>query len=120
MKMLYREIHDCLKPGGLFLNLEHVASRSQLREKAFDELFIDSLYSFHRDRGSQQSKEEIDRQYYNRADKTANILSLVETQCDWLRDIGFVEVDCFMKVFEIALFGGLREKNITLVQSLNN
>ncbi|OKH19828.1 methyltransferase type 12 [Hydrococcus rivularis NIES-593] len=110
-KELYQEIYQILKPGGVFLNLEHVASQSKLGEEGFDRLFVDALCSFHQKQGSQQSREEIARQYYNRSDKTANILTLVETQCQWLREIGFVDVDCFMKVFEIALFGGLRAKN---------
>jgi tRNA (cmo5U34)-methyltransferase len=32
----------------------------------------------------------------------------VEDQCRWLRDIGFAEVDCFWKYFELAVFGGVR------------
>jgi hypothetical protein len=26
----------------------------------------------------------------------------------WLRECGFVDVDCFWKYFELALFGGFR------------
>lgn len=110
-KEIYQEIYELLKPGGLFLNLEHVASQSQLGETAFNELFIDALYTFHQHQGAQKSREEIGQQYYHRTDKDANILTLVETQCQWLREIGFVDVDCFMKLFEIALFGGLRPRN---------
>ncbi|MGB3513111.1 MAG: class I SAM-dependent methyltransferase [Microcoleaceae cyanobacterium] len=105
---LYGEIYQLLKPGGLFLNLEHVASPTQLIESLFDELFVDSLYGFHQGQGTNKSRQEIDRQYYNRQDKVANILAPVETQCDWLREIGFIHVDCFMKLFEIALFGGVK------------
>jgi SAM-dependent methyltransferase len=107
-KEIYQEIYDLLKPGGIFFNLEHVASRTSLGEKAFDELFVDSLYAYHQRQGSTRSRSAIDAQYYNRADKTANILSLVELQCDWLREIGFLDVDCYMKLFEIALFGGIK------------
>ena len=35
-----------------------------------------------------------------------NILASVEEQCDWLRRIGYQDVDCFLKTFELALFGG--------------
>lgn len=105
---IYQEIYQLLKPGGLFLNLEHVASPTQLIESLFDELFVDSLYGFHQGQGSNKSRQEIDQQYYNRSDKVANILAPVETQCDWLREIGFIHVDCFMKLFEIALFGGVK------------
>jgi tRNA (cmo5U34)-methyltransferase len=105
---IYHEIYNLLNPGGIFLNLEHVASHSALGETAFDELFVDALYQYHHRQKSKLSRQEIARQYYNRHDKNANILSSVESQCTWLRDIGFVDVDCFMKIFEIALFGGVK------------
>jgi tRNA (cmo5U34)-methyltransferase len=105
---VYHEIYNLLNPGGIFLNLEHVASHSSLGEKAFDELFVDALYQYHTRQKNDLSRQEIARQYYNRHDKNANILSLVEIQCTWLRDIGFIDVDCFMKIFEIALFGGVK------------
>lgn len=107
-KEIYQEIYSLLKDGGLFLNLEHVASHSQLGEDAFNELFIDALYSYHKNKGSTESREAIAQQYYNRGDKNANILTLLETQCNWLREIGFINVDCYMKIFEIALFGGTK------------
>jgi ubiquinone/menaquinone biosynthesis C-methylase UbiE len=105
---IYGEIYQLLSSGGVFLNLEHVASGSPLGEKLFDQLFIDSLYSYHQNQGSQESRAEIDQKYYNRADKKANILTSVELQCSWLREIGFTDVDCFFKIFEIALFGGIK------------
>lgn len=107
-KEIYQDIYGLLKEGGIFLNLEHISSQSPLGEKAFDELFIDSLYHYHQQQGSQQTREEIDHQYYNRADKVANILAEVDLQCQWLREIGFQDVDCFLKIFEIALLGGVK------------
>ena len=105
---IYQEIYELLKPEGLFLNLEHVSSPSKLIEQLHGELFVDSLYAFNQSKGIKKSREEIDRLYYNRPDKAANILTPVETQCNWLREIGFIHVDCFLKVFEIALFGGIK------------
>lgn len=103
---LYGEIHRLLKPSGIFLNLEHVASRSDAGTELFDESFIDSLWEYHHASASGQSRATIAESYYGRPDKEENILALVETQCDWLRAIGFEDVDCFLKVFELALFGG--------------
>lgn len=107
-KELYQEIFDLLKPGGIFLNLEHIASATPWGEQLFDELFIDSLYAYHQQLGNNLSREEVDKKYYSRSDKTANLLAPVELQCDWLREIGYQNVDCFMKIFEIALFGGTK------------
>lgn len=103
---IYQEIYDLLSPGGLFLNLEHVASKSKLGEELFHELFIDSLFSFHQSQGTNQTRAEIAQKYYNRDDKTANILAPVEVQCAWLKEIGFVDLDCYFKILELALFGG--------------
>ncbi len=103
---LYREIFEALKPGGLFLNMEHVSSASPSAQQAFDELFVDSLCMHHRQQGGTKTRETIAEQWYYRPDKTGNILAPVETQCEWLRQIGFASVDCFFKLFELALFGG--------------
>jgi tRNA (cmo5U34)-methyltransferase len=103
---LYCEIFTLLKPGGLFLNLEHVAPVSEWAKPAFDELFIDSLWSHHQKRGGTMTRDAIAQQWYHRPDKTENILAPVEVQNEWLRQIGFVDVDCYFKVFQLALFGG--------------
>ena len=105
---LYQEIYHLLTPGGFFLNLEHVSSSTPWLEKVADEMFIDSLYQFHQENGSHKPREIIAQEFYNRPDKAANILAPVELQCDWLRQLGFIHVDCYLKVFELALFGGMR------------
>lgn len=105
---IYRSIYQLLKPGGIFLNLEHVSSPTEWVTQLQDELFIDSLYQFQQQQGNHQSREEIAQEYYYRPDKAANILSPLSTQCNWLRELGFSHVDCYFKLFEIAIFGGIR------------
>ena len=107
-KALYEEIYDTLAPGGIFLNLEHVSSPTRWIEAIFDDYFVDSLHAMHQRQESGKSREEVADQYYRRPDKKANILAPLEAQCDWLRTIGFEDVDCYFKAFELALFGGRR------------
>lgn len=103
---LYAEIYELLAPGGLFLNLEHVASATGEIQTVFDEFFIDHLHAHHRQSDPDKPRAEIAETYYARPDKVENILAMVEVQCNWLRRIGFNDVDCFFKIFELALFGG--------------
>ena len=103
---IYGDIFGLLKPGGVFLNIEHVLSPTELVKATADDYFIDSLYEYNRARGL--TREEVAGEFYNRVDKAANILTPVETQCGWLKSIGFTDVDCFFKVFELAVFGGRR------------
>jgi len=107
-KELYAELFELLKPGGIFINIEHVASRSKWGEMLFEEAFIDALVAYHKQIGSSQSRGQIANELYNRPDKDANILAPVEDQCAWLREIGFIHVDCYLKYFELALFAGVK------------
>lgn len=103
---LYAEVFELLSPGGIFLNMEHVASATNAGTKLFDDFFIDHLYDFHSSSNPGKTRQEIADTYFNRSDKRENILAPVDEQCQWLREIGFNDVDCFFKVFELALFGG--------------
>ena len=107
-KELYAELYDALKPGGIFINVEHVASRSKWGEMMFEEAFVDSLVAYHKQINSGQSRGQIAQDLYNRPDKDANILAPVEDQCRWLREMGFVHVDCYLKYFELAVFAGVK------------
>ena len=118
-KALYSEIFDLLKASGVFLNLEHVASVTAAGEKLFDDFFVDHLHEFHREADPEVKREAIVGEYYNRPDKKENILASVEDQCQWLRQIGFIDVDCFFKVFELALFGGRKTSNKTIQATAN-
>ena len=103
---IYSEIHALLRPGGLFINIEHVAPATPWARAIFDEMFVDSLYASNLRHGTGLTREEVAQEYYNRPDRIANILTPVDAQCEWLREIGYTEVGCYFQVFELAVFGG--------------
>jgi ubiquinone/menaquinone biosynthesis C-methylase UbiE len=106
-RQLYREIFELLSQNGLFLNCEHVASPARRLEAMFEEMMTDHLYLRRRERGDEVTLEQVRHDYLTRPDRAANILASVEEQCQWLRQIGFRDVDCFWKYFELAIFGGI-------------
>lgn len=85
---LYGEVFDRLAPGGVFLNLEHVASPTP-------ELHLGFLAALDTDVAD---------------DDPSNQLAPVEDQLAWLRAVGFAEVDCHWKWRELALLGGSRSE----------
>jgi cyclopropane fatty-acyl-phospholipid synthase-like methyltransferase len=107
-RALYGEIHGLLSPGGVFVNSEHVSSPTPRVEALFDDTMADNLHARRRERGEDVSLAEVRREYLERPDRGDNILASVEEQCQWLRDLGFRDVDCYWKLFELAIFGGVR------------
>lgn len=85
-RSLYGEIFNCLEPGGIFCNLEHVASPTP----RLHEQFLAAIGS---------SPE---------ADDPSNILLDVGAQLQWLCELGFIDVDCYWKWLELALLIGIK------------
>lgn len=81
---LYGEVFALLAPGGVFANLEHVASATDALHARFFETI-----------GFDAANED-----------PSNRLLDVETQLSWLRQFGFDDVDCLWKWRELALLAG--------------
>ena len=105
-RSVYEEIFSLLNPGGWFINIEHVAAESQISVDLFNNHIINARYAIEQKNGGTKTRDEIADIFMNRPDKDANILLSVNTQCAWLRDIGYEEVDCYFHIYELAVFGG--------------
>ena len=89
-RALYAESYEILSPGGIFCNLEHVApATSELHER-----FLRAL-------GITAADED-----------PSNKLVSVNTQIQWLKEIGFEGVDCHWRWLELALFGGVKKMTL--------
>lgn len=99
-RALYAEIFDLVAPGGLFINIEHVSSVSPVFTDIFERLIIEGMVATAE---ADLDLETATAAFHARQDAQTNILAPAEEQCDWLRAIGFVDVDVVMKVFELAV-----------------
>jgi tRNA (cmo5U34)-methyltransferase len=105
---LYGEIFALLKSEGVFLNIEHVASATRWTQSVVDDYMIDALFGQAIKAAPHRTRAEVAREYYAAAGESRTSLAPLEVQCDWLREIGFENVDTYLKVSEVAVFGGQR------------
>jgi SAM-dependent methyltransferase len=103
---IYEEIYSLLKPGGWFINIEHIAAASELATDLFNNHIIDARYAMEQHSGGAKTRQEISDIFMKRPDKDANILLSMDIQCNWLHEIGYEEVDCYFRIYELAVFGG--------------
>jgi SAM-dependent methyltransferase len=85
-RWLFAEVFERLEPGGVFANLEHVASPTERLHRRFYEAI-----------GYGPDWED-----------PSNRLLDIEAQLQWLRETGFEDVDCYWKWLEMALLIGLK------------
>jgi tRNA (cmo5U34)-methyltransferase len=83
-KALFREIYALLRPGGVFANLDLVASATTEQHERF--------------------RRAIGREEDDPADRLADLCA----QLAWLRDADFQEVDCGFKWMELTLIVAVR------------
>jgi ubiquinone/menaquinone biosynthesis C-methylase UbiE len=102
-RALYEGVYAALRAGGLFINIEHVASPTPRMEAFYEALYIDHIAHVTR-----KDRDSVAREFHGRPDKADNILAPLDLQLTWLREIGFAEVDCYFKWTELAVFGGIR------------
>lgn len=107
-RQLYGELRVLLAPGGIFINIEHVASATRWTQSVWDDTIIDAIFGTELKDSPGRPRAEVAREFYRRSIKTGNIPAPLEVQCDWLQEAGFENVECFHKVQELALFGGQR------------
>lgn len=105
-RQIYDEIFSLLKPEGWFINIEHVSSAAQLNIDLFENHYVAVRYAIEQRDGGARTFDQIAEEYKNRPDKAANILAPTELQCDWLREIGYEEADCYFRIYELAVFAG--------------
>ena len=85
-RSLTHEVYHLLIPGGVFANLEHVSSPTpRLHERFLERLGVPLV-------GEDPSNKLLD----------------VETQLRWMREAGFIDVDCHWKWLELALLAGMK------------
>jgi tRNA (cmo5U34)-methyltransferase len=96
---LFRAILDSLQPGGMFINADLVRGATERVERHYQDYWRKRLEA------GGISRRDLEGVYQRmQYDKT----SPLEAQLIWLRTSGFVDVDCYYKYNNFAVYAGRR------------
>jgi tRNA (cmo5U34)-methyltransferase len=98
-RALFARIHEVLRPGGVFVNAEHVAGPTPWLEQSYRRLWRQAC------RAAGASEEEIaDAEQRMAMDRSAD----AATQLEWMARAGLRDCDCFFKHLHFAVLAGWR------------
>jgi tRNA (cmo5U34)-methyltransferase len=96
---VFARIFAALRPGGVFINAEHIAGPTPALEARYRSLWLQQVRA--EDATEQQIADSLYRQQEDRR-------SSVEDQIRWMHDAGFTDADCWFKDYQFAVLAGTR------------
>jgi tRNA (cmo5U34)-methyltransferase len=98
-RALIARVHDALRPGGVFVNAEHVTAPSPWLANTYRSSWREAC------RAAGASEGEIAAALTRmRTDRCVGVV----TQLEWMRAAGFRDCDCFFKHLHFAVLAGWR------------
>ena len=97
---LFRRVFAALRPGGVFVNADQVAGPTEDLEREYVARWLRAV----RECGASEREVE-ESMYRQQEDRRAS----VEAQMGWMREAGFMGVDCWFKEGSFAVFVGVRD-----------
>lgn len=100
-RALLKPILEALKPGGLFVNADHIAGPTAELEETYQLRWLADVRAL--GATEQQISDSLYRQQEDRRTPVA-------TQLMWMREAGFADVDCWYKYSSFAVMCGMRPR----------
>ncbi len=98
-RALFGRVLDALRPGGTFVNADQIAGPTPELEREYPQRWLAAV------RAAGATEQQIaDSLFRQREDRCAP----VEDQLRWLREAGFVAVDCWFKEGSFAVMTAIR------------
>jgi len=96
-KSLYQRVFNALKFDGIFINEDLVKGETDKVEQKYQDMWMNWIKEAGLSKG--ELLKIIDRMRYDKP-------SSLNIQLQWLKEIGFQDVDCYYKYFNFAVYSG--------------
>ena len=101
-KLLYQRVYDGLTRRGVFINADLVRGETVNTERNYQAMWMDWIKKV--GLGDEELSGIIERMGHDRP-------SLLGDQLQWLKNIGFLDVDCYYKYYNFAVYSGRKGPN---------
>ena len=101
-KLLYQRVYDGLTRRGAFINADLVKGETVNTERNYQAMWMDWINEV--GLGDEELSRIIERMGHDRP-------SLLGDQLQWLKNIGFLDVDCYYKYYNFAVYSGRKGPN---------
>ena len=96
-RLLYKKIYNALLPGGMFIHAELVKGTTDATEVTYQRMWFEHLKKT--DLTEDQLSVIFERMSHD-------ITTPLDIQLDWLKEAGFMDVDCFYKYYNFTVYAG--------------
>jgi len=96
-RLLYKKIYNALLPGGMFIHAELVKGATDATEVIYQRMWFEHLKET--DLAKDQLSVIFERMSHD-------ITTPLDIQLDWLKEAGFMDVDCFYKYYNFTVYAG--------------
>jgi tRNA (cmo5U34)-methyltransferase len=99
-KRLFQKIYNALVDGGTFIHAELARGATDDVEEIYQDQWRKHL------EGTDLTEDELDVIYQR---MSYDIPASLDKQLTWMRDVGFLSVDCFYKYFNFVVYSGSKK-----------
>lgn len=99
-RLLYQRVFDALICDGIFINADLVKGETDKAEQIYHDMWMNWIHEA--GLSEHELSEIIDRMEYDKP-------SSLSDQLQWLKEVGFQDVDCYYKYFNFAVYSGRKE-----------
>ncbi|MFX1365035.1 MAG: class I SAM-dependent methyltransferase [Promethearchaeota archaeon] len=102
-KQIFKILYDLLNYNGYFLNIEVTTSNNEKYTKWYIDLWSEWIEKYQNQNNTQTKYENAP---YKAPNKPENHFDPLEIQLNYLKEVGFIEVDCHYKYGMFTIYGG--------------
>lgn len=110
-KALFREIWGITKDKGALIIADPVKTDSRFLGQRYERVLVETIRRQAKEiAGIERAYEEVEAKHREAQRTSPDKPATLRAQLRWLKQAGFVDVDCFWKYACFAIFGGFKRK----------